>query len=264
VTNVPEIGCQNGKPYLNPGGLLSRCAGDLQEYVDALLPPPVSDTTALAASGDATLLGDQPNRNTGEEPWLGVGAHGHEVVVQFDDQQIQRFWEGGEVASAILRLSPAEPRSPRRLEIVPILDGFVEGNDVGTGATWHCAEDADVGDDAENCLRHWPRSLFGDAEARWPDEHDRAAGLIGWDVTEDVRAGIYAWLIRAPARPGHRRFVAISAGGGDGHGGGDDGERPERAGAYHAREGAAALREPFRAPTLLLARSPADPPAGPW
>jgi hypothetical protein len=46
--------------------------------------------------------------------------------------------------------------------------------------------------------------------------------------------------------------------------GADDGERPERAGAYHAREGAAALREPFRAPTLLLARSPADPPADPW
>jgi hypothetical protein len=249
MTNVSEIGCQNGKPYTNPGGLLSRCAGDLQEYVDALLPPPESDTTALAASGDATLLGDEPNRNLGADPELTLGSHArNEFVVQFDDARIQRFADGGELTSVILRLGIAERRSPKRLELVPILDGFVEGKGgVGTGATWNCAEDADLSDDDEDCLQHWPRSLFARGDARRPDHRDRKMKLVGWDVTEDVRAGVSAWLIRTPSRAGkawrpqrHRGGIKV------------------REGAFHAREGAAALREPFRAPMLLLERAPAD------
>ena len=257
ITDVSEIGCQNGKPAVNPGGLLTRCAGDLQEYVDALLSPPDGDTTALATSGDATLRRDEPNRNTGEDPLLTLGGRGgEEFVVQFDDERVQRFWEGGEVPVATLRLSIAERGAPWRLELVPVFDGFVEGKgSVGSGATWNCAEDADLSDDDEDCLQHWPRSLFLPSEGRWPDRHDPRAGLVSWDVTEDVGAGAHAWLIRTPARHGHNWLFQASGGRGGGAGHGHaGGHRPARGGAYHSREGAAELREPIRAPTLLLAR----------
>jgi hypothetical protein len=243
VTDVSEIGCQNGKPYVNPGGLLSRCAGDLEEYVDALLPPPDGDTTALVASGDATLSPAEPNRNFGHAPLLMLGGRaGHAFVVQFEDARIQGFVDGGELTSAILRLSVAGRRAPKRLEIVPIFEGFVEGKgSVGTGATWNCAEDADVSDDDQDCLQQWPPSLFIGGHVRRPDQHDRGARLLGWDVTEDVNAGAHAWAIRAaPAHKGAHRGARGGA-------------------AFQAREGAAELREPFRAPTLLLQREPAAP-----
>jgi hypothetical protein len=234
VTDVSEIGCQNGKPYLNPGGLLSRCAGDLQEYVDALLPPPESDTTALDASGDTTLLEDQPNRNTGEDPLLVAGSQGtSEFVVTFAADRLQRFLAGGELSSAMLRFSLARRGLPRRIEIVPLAGNFVEGKGLGTGATWNCAEDADVSDDSANCLQHWPASRFANGVTRMPDQKDLRVGLIGVDVTNDVAAGISAWLIRSPR-----------------HGVGDR--------YYDSREGALAVREPWRAPTLLLERRPAD------
>jgi hypothetical protein len=230
VTNVAEIGCQNGKPYLNPGGLLSRCAGDLQEYVDALLPPPDSNSVALDASGDATLLADEPHRNTGEDQLLAIGSRGtKEFVVHFADERLERFLAGGEMRSAILRLSLADRGSPRRLKIVPLTGPFVEGKGVGTGATWTCAEDADVDDGEGDCLQHWPTSRFAHGVTRKPDQKDMAAGLIGFDVTEDVKAGVTAWLIQSP-RPGARH------------------------GAYYSREGALAAHEPWRAPTLLLER----------
>jgi hypothetical protein len=211
VIDVSEIGCQNGKPYTNPGGLLSRCAGDLQEYVDALLPPPDRDTTALAANGDAPLSPEEPNRNFGEAPLLTLGGRdGHAFVVQFEDARIQSFVDGGELTSAILRLSVAGRGSAKRLAIAPIFDGFVEGKStVGTGATWNCAEDADISDDDEDCLQQWPPSLFVDGDPRRPDQHDRRAGLLGWDVTEDVNAEAYAWAIRAAS--GTRAAIAAPA-----------------------------------------------------
>jgi hypothetical protein len=52
--------------YISSGGLGSRCGNDPQAYVDALLPPPDSDTTALAASDNATLFGRMSR---------GIGRH---------------------------------------------------------------------------------------------------------------------------------------------------------------------------------------------
>jgi hypothetical protein len=129
------------------------------------------------------------------------------------------------------------------------------GGGVRSGATWNCAEDADVSDDDEDCLQRWPRSLFPPSQRRWPGRDDRRAGLVSWDVTEDVGAGAYAWLIWTPARHGHDWLFQASGGRGDGTGHGHaGGHRLARGGAYHSREGAAELREPIRAPTLLLAR----------
>ncbi len=235
ATNMSEIGCQNGKPYTNPGGLLSRCAEDLQEYVDALLPPPDGNTTALPTSSDTTLLRNKPNRNTGEDLRLVVGSRGaNEFVVHFADEHLERFLAGGVIRSAILRFSMADRGAPRRLEIIPIVSNFVEGKDsMGTGATWNCAEDADVSDTAEDCLQQWPASRFARGMTRKPDQQDLVARLIDFDVTADVKAGVSAWLIRSPQH-------------GASHG------------SYYSREGALAVREPWRAPTLLLERRATD------
>ncbi len=259
VVDVSQMSCQNGKPYLNPGGLLSRCGDDLQAYVDTLLPPPDSDTTALQASADTTLWRDQPNRNDGHDPLLrlGSGATKKQIVIRFDGERLQRFLAGRLLTSARLRLSSAGRSGNWQLEIRPLTDNFVEGLGnlaeqdfgVGTGATWNCAEDADVSDDVEDCLQSWSRSTFDRTPAlgrshRWggkpfgkgPDrriDRHRRHLQASWDVTEDLQNGVHAWLIR----------VVQGAG---------------RGPAYVSRDGAALLRDPVRAPTLLLEGAPVE------
>lgn len=254
-------GCQhdNGKPYLNPGGLLSRCGDVLTEYVNALLPPPESNTTALTASADTTLLRDQPNRNDGHGPLLRLAGRAAEqqIVIRFDEDRLQQFLAGHLLTSARLRLSSVGRRDNRRLEVRPLTDNFVEGNGNlddqnfgrGTGATWNCAEDADVSDDVKDCLQDWSHSTFDRTPAPGRSHHwggkrfgkgperkidrDRRHLQVSWDVTEDVQSGVHAWLIRVQRGAG-------------------------RGPAYLSREGADLLRDPVRAPTLLLEGEPLE------
>jgi hypothetical protein len=53
---------------------------------------------------------------------------------------------------------------------------------------------------------------------------------MSWDVTEDVAAGIDAWILRKKRNQDRAHLT------------------------FHSREGAADLRDPTRAPTLLLER----------
>ncbi len=246
VVDVSQLSCQSGKPYLNPGGLLSRCGDDLQSYVDTLLPPPESNTTALRASADTTLWRDQPNRNDGRGPQLRLkgGAAAKKIVIRFDEDRLQRFLAGRVLTSARLRLSSVGRADKWRLEVRPLADNFVEGIGnladqdfaVRTGATWNCAEDADVSDDVQDCLQSWSRSTFDRTPAHGPfgkkpyrnEDADRRHGLVSWDVTEDLKNGVHAWLIRV------RQWA---------------GREPT---TYLSREGAALRRDPARAPTLLL------------
>jgi len=250
VLDVTELNCSvRSQGHTNPGGEYTMCGSDLQAYIDSIMPPPATGQIALAASADTTLQRGLPDTNDGANLELGPGG-GQEIVLRFSEDRIRQLLGDGELVAATLRLSQVSRHGRARRAIRPLTDPFVEGNGnradadrgTGTGATWNCAEDADISDHVEECLQHWSRSTFDPRPGgRWNDgaqkrlaarraHHDWRTGQVSWDVSEDVRSGIHAWLIRTPHRKSRRHS------------------------AYHSREGAAELPDPVRAPTLLLER----------
>jgi hypothetical protein len=168
-------------------------------------------------------------------------VRGRQALVAFDQDAIQALLDAGPLASAQLVLSSADRSASGRqddLVALPLRAGFVEGNGddagnepgTGSGVTWNCAEDAEIGDDMEDCLQEWPEPRIG----RWRSAPrvsvaDGHSGPVSWDVTEHVKDGVNAWMI-------HRK-----------RGGGSF--------SFHSREGAAALGDPSLAPTLILQRA---------
>jgi hypothetical protein len=257
VFDVTGLACSvRSQGYKNPGGQYTMCGSDLQAYIDALLPPPNAATAALAASADVTLDREDRHRNRGaglaHELVSFDGHHSNELVVRFDAQAIERFLEGGEPGVATLRLTVDDGASDwdawhQALTVRPLPGPFVEGNGdgaaldrgTGTGATWYCAEDADIGDSTRDCELYWQRfrgkgARSGGARQLEPevvvDDDGRTVVRMSWDVTEYVVAGFDAWILR---------------------------KKRNRDGAhltFHSREGAADLRDPTLAPTLLLER----------
>jgi hypothetical protein len=248
VLDVTELDCSvRSQGHTNPAGEYTMCGSDLQDYIDKIMPPPPTGQIALTASADTTLLRDQPNRNDGADAKLGLGGRGtREFVVRFSGNRISKLLAGHELVGATLRLSQVRKGRGARLEIQPLADAFVEGNGnladadwgTGAGATWNCAEDADISDDVNDCLVDWSsRSSSSDHGrgdgSRLGGPKDGAArydwrkGQVSWDVTDDLRGGIHAWLVRVLGR---------------------------RGAAYVSREGAVLLPDPARAPTLLLDR----------
>lgn len=223
--------------------------------MDALLPPPDTGQIALTASADTTLLSAYPNRNDGADLILSLaGGYPRKIVLRFSEDRIRRLLGDRELVSATLRLSPAYTGGPTSLEIRPLTVSFVEGDGnlreanpraaMGTGATWNCAEEADIGSHAASCLQHWPRSVFwdiGSDRAARQVHYDPRTGQLSLDVSEDVRNGVHAWLIRRT----HWKWSPDSS--------------IRRDPAFYSREGATALRDPVRAPTLLLERRAGAP-----
>jgi hypothetical protein len=244
--------------HKNDGDEYTMCRSDLQAYIDQLMPPPTTSTTALAASADTTLLRRQPNRNDGQGPELDLagGAAEKQIVIRFDAARIQHVLAGHALTSATLRLSSPGRGARERLEIQPLTEDFVEGNGnlaehergFGGGAIWNCAIDADISDDVEDCVLNWSsrsassdhtwgdrarhggRKHFGAGPEIRPVHYDWRKHQASWDVTDDLRSGIHAWLIRVRGR-GKRGPTCVS------------------------RQSAAMLRDPTWAPTLLLDRA---------
>jgi hypothetical protein len=246
VLDVTELNCSvRSQGDTNPGGEYTMCGSDLQAYIDAIMPPPDTGQIALTASADTTPHRGRPNTNDGANPVLGLGGgrNAREIVLRFSEDRIRQLLGDGELIAATLRLSQVGKHGRTRLAIRPLTGPFVEGNGnpaeldrgMGTGATWNCAEDADISDHGEDCLQRWSRSTFDTGPGgRWQADrtahYDWRKHQVSWDVSEDLRSGVHAWLIRTLHRRG----------------------RPGL--AFHSREGAAELRDPGRAPTLLLER----------
>jgi hypothetical protein len=162
--------------------------------------------------------------------------------VAFDAQQVQDFLDEGPLGSARLVLTPGPHeagslRHAPRLVAYPLSDAFEEGDGnsaagdrgAGPGATWHCAVDAEVGDNVEECLLDWTklRRAGGARGARpAPGSPER---LAVFDVADHVSNGISAWIVESlDRRPLRESF------------------------GYVSREGADALDDLALAPTLVL------------
>ena len=257
VFDVTGLACSvRSQGYENPGGQYTMCGSDLQAYIDALMPPPDTATAALAASTDVTLDRDDRNRNRGAGLGLELvpfdGQHSNDLVVRFGAQAIERFLEVGEPGVATLRLTVDDGASDldawhQAVTVRPLRGPFVEGNGdaaaldqgTGTGATWYCAEDTDISDSTRDCEVYWKRFRWQVARSSGArqlepevvvDQDGRTVVRMSWDVTEDVAAGIDAWILRKERKQDGAHLM------------------------FHSREGAADLRDPTRAPTLLLER----------
>ena len=265
-----NVDCSDRPSSQNASNIyFTMCGNDLLNYVDDILPAP--PTTTTTASADTALSSSEPNVNDGANTTLTLtssatkngtprGSAQHRVAVHFMGARtgVDRL------EAATLRVTFVDgDRHQRpqmrhqhlienRITILALPGGFVEGNgnnglfDFGTGrgATWSCAVAEEIGDDNERCEQDWPESFNNAVGSHdWHSgqgvaNYDPDTGELSWDVTEDVRNGINAWLIgvRGRGRGGLSGDLAL-----------------------HARDGASnEVGEPSLAPKLILERAEAQ------
>jgi hypothetical protein len=203
------------------------------------------DTLTLTAAKDSFLRRGNPDRNEGANPELRLQASGdNRVVVAFDPAAIADF---GSLTTATLVLTIAEIANnwglsnDRTVDAHPLTVDFAEGNGQnagvpaaqstrgsGPGVTWNCAEDTEIANQQTNCDPRWNGGTFGGANPPGVVHVNGLAGEVSWDVTQDVEAGVTAWLVKKT----------------------DEGQ-PGRV-SYHSKDGAAAAGDPDLAPRLIL------------
>ncbi|MEM7025258.1 MAG: hypothetical protein AAF637_22120 [Pseudomonadota bacterium] len=232
-----ELVCSNGKApndasNLNPAAIPTLCGKDFDTWFNARVPAGPAQPIAVA---DTTLDRSTPNRNDGVNPRLTLFGRQQRAVIAFDPDELQASLDQNALESARLVLSSADRSATRaniRLLASPLEATFVEGNGnrderdrgSGSGATYACAEDAEIADFRKECLQDWPWRFDrkrGDRR-RVPDGF---TGKIIFDVTHEVEAGVSAFLVKRL-------------------GGGSM--------AFHSREGAAHLDDLSLVPSLIL------------
>ncbi len=99
----------------------------------------------------------------------------------------------------------------------------------GPGVTWHCAWDAENGNDEHDCQVPWDTPGGDYAAPTAPTAVvEEGASTVTWDVTQDVMNGVSAWLIRL-----------------------EDESQPVRV-LFYSEEGAAAIGDLEAEPHLVL------------
>jgi hypothetical protein len=201
----------------------------------------------LTAEKDSFLRKGNQDRNEGANPGLRLQASGdNRIVVGFDPAAIDDF---GDVTTATLVLTISEnannwgQNDDRTVDAHPLAVDFAEGNGQnagvpgaqstrgsGPGVTWKCAEDADIANQQTDCDPEWGGGDFGAATADPVLHVNGLSGEVSWDVTDDVLAGVSAWLIK---KTSERQAGKVS---------------------YFSRQGADAAGDPDLAPRLILER----------
>lgn len=235
---LATLTCDNGLSAAdtsneNAARVPTLCGDDFDAWFDTRVPPVPPQLTAVA---DTTLDRSDPHDNDGANPRLMLVGNKHRAVIGFDPDQLQTFLDENALESARLVLSGADRSSGGGdiwLQASPLDATFVEGNGnrregdrgSGSGATYACAEDAEIADFAEDCLQDWPPRFDrrGGDRVEVPDGH---TGKVIFDVTADVEDGVSAWLVKRV--------------------------RGGRSTAVHSREGAEQQDDLSLAPTLIL------------
>jgi parallel beta helix pectate lyase-like protein len=205
-------------------------------------------TIHRTVDADSMLTPGSKNLNEGAHRLLVVDTH--RTVVGFSLAGLS----AAGVSRVTLRLTLAEAASGwgpagRDVSVHRLAMSFTEGNGQwldlsssvrdrgnGSGVTWSCATDSEIGNSAANCATQWNGgAAAAAAPASAATLHTNGqTGTVEWDVTADVvdalskGAASIQWLIR--------RAVESQAG---------------RA-AYHSAEGAAALGDADLAPTMTI------------
>jgi hypothetical protein len=109
----------------------------------------------------------------------------------------------------------AGPRG-RPVEVHALLDPFVEGNGMRLGATppsrgsgprvtWNCAIDSNIANPLKDCSPGWGGGHFVSAPSDSQVIADTTTGVVSFDVTADVKAGVMSWLVKKADETAHGR-----------------------------------------------------------
>jgi Tol biopolymer transport system component len=189
--------------------------------------PNEEQTTTFDASADAYVRSGQNDHNQGAETYMRLQSSGsNRGLVRFDQSAIQAEIGTGTVISAKLRLTITDNgnnwgNTGRTVDVHRLLKDWAEGNGTdssrgtGSGATWNCAIDSAIQNQATDCtgatawemgqpnnpgVHPWYATASGTTNIT-----NNQAGVVEFDVTADVASFVsgssdnYGWLIKKTA-----------------------------------------------------------------
>jgi protocatechuate 3,4-dioxygenase beta subunit len=191
---------------------------------DLVVQAPAPQTFTLSPTGDAYVRSGQSDHNQGGSQFMQIqSSGGNRGLVRFDQSALQASVGSGTVLSAKLRLritDNADNWGPtgRPVDVHRLLRDWAEGNGTedsrgtGSGATWNCAVDSLIQNQATNCAG---TTAWEMGQPNNPAVHPWAStatasqnitngqsGVVEYDVTADVAAFVngtqanYGWLVK--------------------------------------------------------------------
>lgn len=208
--------------YLIAGGWTGMGTTNTSEiYNFGAIPTPI--TVTFNSSADTYVKDGQADRNQGGEGIMKIQSSGNNrSLVRFDQGQIQSAIGSGVVLSAKLRVNIVDNAnnwgSGRTVDIHRLLMNWAEGNGTensrgtGSGATWACAIDSIIQNQAKNCSgsAEWEMGQPNNPSVHpWiqsPSDTENITnnqtGVVEYDVTSDVQSFVngqnsnFGWLIK--------------------------------------------------------------------
>jgi len=177
----------------------------------------------ISVLSDSSVRRGHDNRNYGASDFMRVRSSGNNrALLKFDEGEIESEIGGGTVLSAKLVLTIIDNGNNwgngRTVDIHRLTSDWTEGNGTeddrgdGSGTTWNCATDSDIGDQSKDCsgTTEWEMSKPNEPELHpWieapTDTLTITSGLTGeieYDVKSDVQAFIsgsesnFGWIIK--------------------------------------------------------------------
>jgi len=184
---------------------------------------PGPQTVTLAAVADTYVRSGQGDRNLGAGTFMRIQANGdNRALVRFDQAAIQSAIGTGIVLSATLRLTIVDNSNNwgptgRTVDVHKLLSNWAEGNGTepnrgtGAGATWNCAVDSNIANQAKDCTgpTEWemgqPNNPTVHPWLQVPTDTititNGQTGVVEYDVTADVSAFVtginnYGWILK--------------------------------------------------------------------
>jgi hypothetical protein len=172
----------------------------------------VNKSILVNVQKDSTLLMGAPNRNEGASPNLSLLSVSEKeqkvksIVVGFDLSKIMPATIASARLVMTVQKNTAEWGSKgRTVAVFPLKSAsFEEGNGTlkkqgsGRGITWSCNIDTNISNNEKDCNKKWNG---GDVNLRSASSFVHTNSLktgdeVTWDVTDDVKNGTMAWLVK--------------------------------------------------------------------
>jgi hypothetical protein len=193
-----------------------------EAVITVLVPDPV--TVTFNASGDTNVRSGSDNRNYGAGDFMRLQSSGsNRALVRFDQAAMQAVVGNNAVLSAKLRLTITDNgnnwgSTGRTVDVHRLLANWAEGNGTendrgtGLGATWSCAIDSLIQNQAKNCagVTEWEMGQpnnplvhpWAQTASATQTITNNQSGVVEYDVTADLTSflagthGNYGWLVK--------------------------------------------------------------------
>lgn len=225
--------------------LFSLCL--LAELVLVVGSAAATDVVTLQASADTYLRSGAPNTNEGSSSFLRLRASGdNRALVRFDQTALQAAAQDRWLVSARLELTITHNAnnwgpSGRTISVYRLTSPWEEGNGfvdqgsppnrgAGSGATWECAVDANIANQARDCSgsTQWEMGKPNQPGLHpWVEPATASVlitndltGTISFDVTDNVDAFLseasenFGWIVKKDVEgdPGLVEFASRESG----------------------------------------------------